>query len=397
VKTPTGWYIKDFRVMGDKAYFCGIDSITNTALLGHFEIGNLQAGLGNINFVRDYGISTQLTVLNRIAVCVNKDSVSVMAIGREVRGFNPEMDGADRVVYLANYSSMQGEIFAPSNSNELFWDVVSADNYFVTAGTDGLNTSVLTMRRLPIGTGLSAFGTIFSIGYSYTCTEIFESGVRATNLNNDSIVMAAYIDKDLESSTWMALYTICVPTAQMDYRQEHYTYISYTGSRMLPPREMVYLRDSTALIVIDTNSFTNNHTHILRLTPYVTPAVLVPWIYLYVTSYYFNYDCKVEYNSLIATSGSSCMAAAGANWLRLDFQGLVPPPGYHNGCIRNYNNVDCFNRIVLSETPIRGGACIDYDRTVIVDVNPVQIAEIHPSCYWQPDAPIPVKDKIEIK
>ena len=134
VMTPTGWYIRDFSVMGDKAYFCGIDSITNTALLGHFEIGNLQVGFGNINFVRDYGISTQLTVLNRIAVCVNKDSVSVMAIGREVRGFNPEMDGADRVVYLANYSSMQGEIFAPSNSNELFWDVVSTDNYFVTAG-----------------------------------------------------------------------------------------------------------------------------------------------------------------------------------------------------------------------------------------------------------------------
>lgn len=396
VKTPMGWYIRDFRVMGDKAYFCGVDSMTNTALLGHFELGNLHTGFGNINFVRDNGISTQLSILNRIAVSMNKDTVTVMAIGRKGRGFNPEMYGADRVVYLANYSSMQGSIFAPSSSTELFWDVVSTDEYFVTAGTDKLITSVLTMRKVPIGTGLPAFGTIFSNGYSYPCTEIFESGVRATNLNNDSIVMAAYIDRDFESRTMMALYTIDVPTAQMAYRQEHYTYISYTGSRMLPPREMVYLRDSTALIVIDTNSFTNNHTHILRLTPYVTPAVLIPWIYLYISSYYLHPQCKVEYNSLIATSGSSCMAAAGANWLKLDFQDLVPPPGYHNHCIYNYYDVDCFNRAVFPESAFWGGSCIDYIRPVTVDLNPVQLEDIDP-CLWESELPFTSNELIDIK
>lgn len=115
VETPTKWYIRDFHVVDGIAYFCGIDSNDFSALLGHFHIANLINGMGSIVFHRDYGIASKLSVLNRIAVCHYKDSVGVLAIGRESRGFNPEMDGADRVVYLSDYSSMTGCIFTPSN------------------------------------------------------------------------------------------------------------------------------------------------------------------------------------------------------------------------------------------------------------------------------------------
>lgn len=161
VETPKGWYIRDFRVVDSIAYFCGIDSNSKTALLGHFNIYNLQSGIGNIVFHRDNGIRTKLSILNRIAVKNNKDTITLMAIGRAQAGLNPEMKGADRVLYLEDYSSTSGSIFSPSDTNELFWDVVLTDNYFVTSGTIGLNTSLLTMRRVPIGTSQATFSTFF--------------------------------------------------------------------------------------------------------------------------------------------------------------------------------------------------------------------------------------------
>lgn len=392
VMTPKGWYIRDFRVVDSIAYFCGIDSNSITALLGHFNIYNLQSGIGNIVFHRDNGIRTKLSILNRIAVKNNKDTITLMAIGRVQAGINPEMNGADRVLYLENYSSSSGSIFSPSNTNELFWDVVLTDNYFVTSGTVGLNTTVLTMRRVPIGTPQTTFPTFFS-GYQYLCTNPFKSGVRATNLKNDSIVMAAYVDSTLFlgsgiANTMMCLFTIDVPTTYMEYAQKLYTRIPYNSSSMLPPREMVYLPDSAALMVIDTASITStrNNSYIVRLTPYLTPAVLTPWIILYIPPFYYNRDCTVEFNSLIAISSNGCIAAAGANWLKIDFQGGSLPSMHHrNNCI-TVHNLDCFVSKVYQSFSIPDGASELYNRPLMIEMNPVKLCEIY-SCPPGPDQP----------
>lgn len=392
VPTPSGWYIRDFHVVNGIAYFCGIDSNDHiTALLGHFNVDELVAGVSNVSFHRDNGIATRMAVLNRIAVYGGKDSVAVMAIGREQHGINPDMDGADRVIYLSNYSSMTGTIFSSTKSNELFWDVVLTDNYFVTVGSFGFGS--MTMRSVHIGTGMTSFLPIFSNGYSYPSSDIYLSGVRATNLNNDSIVMAVYFDKVVETITAMNLFTVDVPTAHMKYHQEHYTPIGHTGMRMLPPREMVYLPNYTALFVIDTNSFTDNKMHCLRLTPYLTPNVLTPWIYLYTSCAYYHIDCKVDYNSLTTLSGNSCIAAAGANWLKLDLLGLLPQPGYHNFCIYTFG-IDSFKREVFDSVPFFYGEYKDYDRPTIVEICSVDHHDIFP-CYRGPDTPITSKDIIK--
>ena len=51
VKVPEGWSIKDFHIIDTTAYFCGTNTNTHTALLGHFGIPNLVAGTGNITFI----------------------------------------------------------------------------------------------------------------------------------------------------------------------------------------------------------------------------------------------------------------------------------------------------------------------------------------------------------
>ena len=378
VPTPRGWYIRDFHVLNDIAYFCGIDSSDYTALLGHFNVGELIAGLTNVNFHRDFGIVPRMTILNRIAVYDCKDSVAVMSIGREQRGINPDMDGADRVVYLSNYlSNIKGRIYTPSSTTELFWDVLVTDNNFVTAGTDGnpTATSTLTMHSVPIGTWLDAFTTIFSSnGYRYQGSDIYLSGVRATYLKNDSIVMAAYIGDAANNLNYMALHTIYVPTAQMTVRQEKFTNITYMAGHMLPPKEMVYLSDLAVLMVIDTNdsnAYTNisNTTHIARLTPYDTVAIPQPWNRWYVIPLYYSVsglntaECKIPYSSLVATSGSSCMAAGGANWLRLDLQGsILPPQHHHNTCIGS-RNTDCFISTPDTTNPYSGGVSITYPKS----------------------------------
>ena len=314
-----------------------------------------------------------------------------MAIGRVQTGINPEMNGADRVLYLEDYSSTSGSIFSPSDTNELIWDVVLTDNYFVTSGTIGLSTQVLTMRRVPIGTPQATFPTFFS-GYQYVCTNPFKSGVRAANLKNDSIVMAAYIDSasivgsDIKNilTCW---FTIDVPSADMKYRQQYYTRISYNSSRMLPPRDMAYLSNSEALMVIDTISITRNKSFILQLSPYLTTTVLTPWLILYVPPFYYNKGCRIEYNSVVANSPSECMVAAGANWLKIDLQGGSLPPLHHtNDCI-SIRNLDIFKCDVFPALALYDGTCILYDRTMRFETNPIGLTQIY-SCTAAPPHPI---------
>lgn len=44
VKVPPGWSIRDFHVIDGVAYFCGTVRNGDSALLGHFNIGNLLLG-----------------------------------------------------------------------------------------------------------------------------------------------------------------------------------------------------------------------------------------------------------------------------------------------------------------------------------------------------------------
>ena len=378
VEMPEGWFVRDFRVVDSIAYFCGIDSVSTTALLGHFNIKNLQGGTGSVLFQRDTGIKVKMAILNRIAVSKTNNIISVMTIGKESRGFNPDMEGADRVVYIDNYSAPIGSIFTPSNSNELFWDVVRTENYFVTSGTSGFSSSNLIMRRAQINLVPAAFQSDFIGGIKYDSIINFESGVRATNLINDSIVMAAYINKVGESRTAMSLYTIDVYSANMDYRQDHNTLISYTGARMLPPRDMVYLPDYYALMVIDTNSMlSRGNTHILRLTPYLTSAVLAPWTILYIAPFYYYYDCPTDFNSLIDVSANSSMAAAGANWLNLDLSGVLPPENYTNNCVTT-RNTDCFVRKKFGNKTFAEGRWDSYDRPLSDTTIVVQLGTLYP-------------------
>ncbi|MBQ6069128.1 MAG: hypothetical protein IJK84_06465 [Bacteroidales bacterium] len=355
VKIPVKWSVRDFRVVDDIAYFCGVDSNYGRALLGYFDVSDLQTGAGNIIFYYDTVITTRLTVLSRIAVS-NKGKVSLMAIGSERMGCDPDLDGANRVLYVEDYASNKGTIFDPS-SPELFWDVVLTNDNFVTTGTRGRATNELLMRKLQVGTGLSAFVGQFG-GYRYTCSNEFVSGVRAAHVKDESVVVAAYFDSTSFFNTpenWMHLFTINMQDGSMDAHQSLITSISvpYYGRRMLPPRELVFLPSYDTLMVIDTNSDTRNKKHILRLTPY--PNVAVGGFYM--PFRYNNPNCLVDYYSLTAVAPNSCMVSAGAFWLRLEL-GLLPSPMYTNGCVEAYTT-DCFREAPHMPIPFVGGSVND--------------------------------------
>lgn len=102
VKVPDGWSIKDFHIIDTTAYFCGTNTNTHTALLGHFGIPNLVAGTGNITFHYDMN-KLGLAVLNRMAVNGEKRAENIIAIGLESIYHDPDTKGADHVLYVENY------------------------------------------------------------------------------------------------------------------------------------------------------------------------------------------------------------------------------------------------------------------------------------------------------
>ena len=166
VQIPEKWTVKDFRVVGGIAYFCGRDNNSERALLGHFDISDLFSFPGQVVFYRDVNIVGPLDVLNRIAVKTDKTTVSVMAIGNDIQPGDPEGISSNKVLYIDDYAATTGCIFSSSDSEELFWDVVSTENCFTVAGTHMQVPNMLTMRRVMFGTPVAAFLATFSNSYN---------------------------------------------------------------------------------------------------------------------------------------------------------------------------------------------------------------------------------------
>ncbi|MBR3413018.1 MAG: hypothetical protein IKG81_10060 [Bacteroidales bacterium] len=382
VKTPQYWSIRDFHVLGNTAYFCGTVTNTKTALLGHFDITNLQTGSGNITFYYDNNIASKLSIFNRIAVSDSKGRVSIMSIGRESPGSDPDKNGADRVFYSADYASSQGCIFYPDNDSSLFWDVVATDNYFATSGTMGLNTKDMVMRSVPIGTALPLFQSYFSNGHIYTNTNKFASGIRASRLGLDTIAFATYIDSSYIS--WMQVFTINVPTAQMHYNQYSGMQYGIPSHRRPAPRDMVYVPDSTALMVIDTEyNFSFNHESILKLHPYPITA--------YFPKFYISRNIYTPFHSLVPLSTVSCMVASGDSWQILDL-GSLPPPTEMDNCIVAFIN-DYFIRSNISDSLFITGFSKPHNLSMQYKKNIVEPTRINSPCQHSDPVPYPYPTK----
>ena len=354
LKLPPQWSIWDFHVVDSIAVFCGTNSVSDKALLGYFHIGELMAGT-SVTFHLDREIGLHISILNRIAVCKSKNKLSVMAIGNSSQNVNPNMDGADRVVYVDDFLSFaQKSIFNSEDMDELFWDVVVTDGFFVTAGT--LSSNKIIMRSLPKGTPISSFSTQFSNGYKYFSTIDLVSGIRAANVNNDTVVMAAYFSEMNYwggYDVWMHLFTMDVPTGSMNYHQRATSNHPYSGIWHLPPREMVYLSSDTALMVIDT-SLSLGLSHVVRLTPY--PSVSMG--NCYVPQYYLIDQGLCQFNSLIALSTTNCLAAWQKGWMLLDV-GMYLPPMSSSGCITSFTT-DWFKEQELVSSTTSNGNSTSY-------------------------------------
>ena len=357
VKMPPNWSVRDFRVLEDTVYFCGIDNGTRTALLGHFGINNLVAGTGNITFKHDVTIGNYFHVLNRIAVGGKGKNISVMAIGRESIGFDPDSYGCDKVVYIENYAAGSGCIFRGDGSNpEVYWDVVATENYFTVAGTPPfpLASPSVYMRRALIGASVTAFLTNFSDRYEYNNYPVDDiSGIRAAALEGDDVAFASYYKYYSyvygNQEEGMQLLTVAVPTGQV-HPYQRYSLLSYSMPWITSaPLDMVYIPYFRSLMVIDQIV---NHIYpgnsILMLDPYSTTPPYSPYFTPYFENSHFSQSPVV---SVSIDSAVCCIASYNQNppyhggWARLDLSIILPQyntNGYYNLWCINAINADIF-------------------------------------------------------
>ena len=291
------------------------------------------------------------------------------------------MNGADRVFYSVDYALMQGCLFNP-NDSVLFWDVVATDNYFATSGTMGLATKDMVLRSVPIGTALSSFHSYFSNGHIYTNTNKYASGIRAARLGLDTVAFAAYIDSSYIS--WIQVFTINVPTALMHYNQYSGMQYGIPSHRRLAPRDMVYVPDSTALMVIDTEyNFSFNHESILKLHPYPITA--------YFPKFYISRNIYTPFHSLVPLSTVSCMVASGDSWQILDL-GSLPPPTEMDNCIVAFIN-DYFIRSNISDSLFITGFSKPHNLSMQYKKNIVEPTRINSPCQHSDPVPYPYPTK----
>jgi hypothetical protein len=328
VKVPEGWSIKDFHIIDTTAYFCGTNTNSHTALLGHFGIPNLVSGTGNITFHYNMNI-LGLAVLNRMAVNGDKKAENIIAIGLEDIYDDPDTKGADHVLYVENYHGLGScRLFFKEDKDELYWDVVKTDKFFVVAGTDKPLANTLILRRVPVGTPATYFLTDFIVRHWYQCPDSLSSGICMSALNNDSVMMALYYQTP--PRTALRLFTLSATTGQMDYNQ----YIGAMASGVLslaPPPDMAYLKNRKELMLID--SILYGQSQFYRLDPYPTSWMYTPQYY-----YYFNpypLSGNLHYSSLHPVPPNGFMASEREGWLMLDLSTL-PAPNYSNGCFYSY-------------------------------------------------------------
>lgn len=329
VKVPDGWSIKDFHIIDTTAYFCGTNTNSHTALLGHFGIPNLVAGTGNITFYYDMN-KLGLAVLNRMAVNGEKRAENIIAIGLESIYHDPDTKGADHVLYVENYHGPGTcRLFFIEDNDELYWDVVKTDNYFVVAGTDNPISNTLILRRVPVGTPATIFLPNFEVRHWFTCPDAFASGICMSALNNDSVIMASYCRKT--PYTALRLFTLSAATGLMDYNQ--YSGAMAIGNLSLaPPPDMAYLNNRRELMLID--SILLGRGQFYRLNPYPTSWLYVPQYYYYSNALTPSAN-PLHYSSLHPVPPNGFMAAERKGWIMLDLSTL-PAATYSTDCFQSY-------------------------------------------------------------
>ncbi|MBR5353375.1 MAG: hypothetical protein IK126_06640 [Bacteroidales bacterium] len=374
VQLPENWVVMDFHVLDGIAYFCGVDMGDTSALLGHFVISELFHYPLQVHFHRDVNIAYKLKILHRIVVNTDKTTISMMAIGNTKMQNNLWEACSDVVLYIDDYGAASGCLFF-GDDYDVFWDVVSTENYFVVVGTLGnvISGGVkdLTMRRIPFGTPWTGFLPPFEIRYSYDCVHTFAGGVRASAIDKDRIVVAEHYKYD--TSIYSVVYkrigtqvsTIDVSSAQMLYNQWSKQLYPVDVS-FFTPRDMVFMKDSMALMMIDSLPYLSGGG-IIRLDPCSTAPLYVPQYYFHDNSFQVDaagviveppHGEQKPYYSLAALSTSSCVAAANSNWLVLDFN-TTPMPYYAVNCVGSYTT-DFFKCPLRSEGPYVSGIVYPY-------------------------------------
>ena len=366
VKIPKGWYIRDFRIVEGTAYFCGIDSISMTALLGHFSIGNLLAGNGTITFYYDNNKIKDLAILERIAVVKRDKNVSILTIGMCRSGFDPNIYGSDVAVYVEDYHNTG--LCCQYKANDTLWDVTTTDNYFVLAGITSYKYK-LTMRRAPIGAPANTIMGFMTQCINYTCTYKFASGLRAVGLGHDSTAIASYYDDQPYAS--MQLFTIDVPSGHMNINQrDGWGFIN--PGQLAPPADMAYLKDSNALMVIDTTA--SYKWAILRLNPYATA-------WMYETPFYYFRSTDLTYTSLYPFPPSTFMAASGGRWMKLELGSTsLPIPGTYTNCLESYTT-DIFTYTGYCDSTEQSGAYEKYIISLTSQDDNVALSTLEMGCY----------------
>ena len=366
LKIPIDWHVKDFRVSGTTVYFCGRDDTRGSALLGYFDASPLIAGQGSAKFYFDSTIGNEFLVLNRMAI--DKDG-ALFAIGDDT-GVDPDLSGANKAIYTETFPTQPAQIFQPANG-ELLWDVVRTGQYMALVGTIGLNSQEVTLHRF-------ALNNYNDVMHRYAYQQqgwTFASGARATCLQNDDVAIALHIQNGNDHGT--KVYTIDVQSTTMLANQKSY-FSYYNSVPGYPPRDMAYMPDSDALMIVDCDPYLF-YNGVVRLKAYPSS--------LYVAQYFVKYKriqpppaspapngwVVVRDYTSICLDNDGFLVASGDGWMRLALGVTTPSVLMQNNCIGSITT-DLFVDNLITPSDSEGGTLSTYtvrisSKTAVVGCN----------------------------
>ena len=185
---------------------------------------------------------------------------------------------------------------------------------------------MFTLHCVPAGMDICASPEAIRMYSVFPSTLDISSGIHAAALNADTIALASYFRNSTQRG--LQVFTVHAPTAYMAFNQRYTVPATSSPCPTLAPRDLAYLSDSNALMVVDT-SF-GNRPAVLRVNPYPTAYPF------YSAPYFFNDNDTVLYTSIACVAPGLLMAACKASWTRFEL-GLLPPPTYSNSCIGSFD------------------------------------------------------------
>lgn len=191
------YIVNDIKIEDNIAYFCGRNTITNTGIIGHFDVNDFFSGVDGYYILDNLPTNTPGVVdnLTRLDLFHNRNGLNVTAIGFEPTYTYPISCIINFLPWSTSGINYYAGTIDPSQASQFsFLDITHTDNYVVVS--DMMNLSrIPSLRVFDINNFLTPGGIH---DYSYAFGEFLDDMVYnyddllIEHLQSDFVVTATY-------------------------------------------------------------------------------------------------------------------------------------------------------------------------------------------------------------